>query len=271
MVGEEYLDQQLRVANRAPEGVVATDEADALMDNLVARVLAETRPPKGPSRSRTWLLFPRRGLALVAAIGTLVVGGAAAATVTIVDSATVGTLGFCPTALREAAGIPFPDGDQAWKNWALLMSVGPKLGTTLTELCNSGPGARIADDGYPGTFGIPKQVEQTTFVIAAVCAWSNRWLTAERSGDTSVASRSAGEVASFRQWLSPADAQADWGYLKLRWLSAAQRAVRTGNVDVVASMFHYLPRGATPVQGECVGYAPPPSSDNGTAYRRPVI
>jgi hypothetical protein len=209
---------------------------------------------------------------LASVIGTLVVGAAAAATVTIVESTTVGTPGFCQTALRETADIPFPDGDQAWKNWALLMSVGPKMGTTLNQLCNSGPGVRIADDGYPGTFVIPRQVEQTTFLVAAVCAWSDRWLTAERSGDAPAALRSAGEVASFRQWLPTADAQADWGYLKLQgWLSAAQRAVRAGDVDMVASMFHYLPRGGTVVQSECVIYAPPPSSHNGTAYRRPVI
>ena len=40
---------------------------------------------------------------------------------------------------------------------------------------------------------------------------------------------------------------------------------------MVASMFHYVPRGGTAVQSECVIYAPSPSSDNGTAYRRPVI
>jgi hypothetical protein len=272
MVDERCLDQQLHAANRVPVGMVGTDEGDALMDELGARILADTRRFEGRGRSRGRARFRGRGLMLASLIGSLVVGAAAAATVTIVTSTTVGTPGFCQTALREAQDIPFPSGDQAWKNWALLMSVGPKLGTTLNELCHSGAGARIADDGYPGTFVIPRPVEQTTFLLSAVCAWSDQWLAAKRSGDTPAVSRAAGEVASYPRWLSTADSQADWGYLRLQgWLSAAQRAIRAGDVAMVASMFTYLPRGGTAVQGECVEYAPPPGSDDGTAYRRPVI
>lgn len=267
MEGQDYLDRQLRVANRVPAGFVETDEADALMEEIVARILASPGGAEVRRAGRLRLPFARRGLVLASVLSALVVGGAAAATVTIVESNTVGAPSFCQTVLTETAGIPFPGGDQAWKNWALLMSVGPKLGTTLNELCNSSPGARIADDGYPGTFVIPKQVEQSMFVSAAVCAWSERWLAAQQSGDTSTAASAASEVAGALQW--PA-AQATSSLPGSYWLPAAQQAVKAGDVDAVNSMFHHLPQGGTVPQGECLIYAPPSDSDNGTVYQRPV-
>lgn len=267
MEGRDYLDEQLRVANRVPGGFVDTDEANVVMDEIGARILARAGRAEVRRSGRVRLPLARRGLVLASVLSALVVGGAAAATVTILDSNTVGTPSFCQTVLHETANIPFPDGDQAWKNWALLMSVSPKLGTTLNELCNSGPGARLADEGYPGTFVIPKPIEQAAFVSAAVCAWSDRWLAAQKSGDASTAATSAREIAGALQW--PA-AQAGYagGH---HWLPAAQRAVKAGDVDKVQSMFHYLPHGRTVPQGECLIYAPPSDSDNGTVYQRPVI
>lgn len=266
MDGQDYLDQQLRVANRVPVGFVDADEAHAVMDAIGARILADTRPAEVRRSGRWRLPFARRGLALASVVSALVVGGAAAATVTLVDSNTVGTPSFCQTVLNETANVPFPAGDQAWKNWALLTSVNPTSGTTLNWLCNSGPGTRIADNGYPGTFVIPKPIEQATFVAAAVCAWSDQWLAAQQSGDTSTVASSAGEIEGALQW--PATKAAYAGTLPINWLPAAQQAVQAGDVDTVDSLFHWLRNGGTAIQGACTIYAPPSDSENGTVYQQ---
>jgi hypothetical protein len=269
MESQDYLDQQLRVANRVPAGFVETDEADALMDEIGARILASPGRSEVRRAGRLRLPFARRGLVLASVLSALVVGGAAAATVSIVESNTVGAPSFCQTVLNETADIPFPSGDQAWRNWALLTSVEGKSGFTLKELCDSGPGARIADDGYPGTFVIPTPVEQATFVAAAVCAWSDQWLGAKQSGDAATVASSASEVEGALQW--PATKAAYAGTLPINWLPAAQQAVQAGDVDTVASMFHWLRNGGTAIQGVCTIYAPPSGSDNGTVYEPPSV
>lgn len=267
MESQDYLDQQLRVANRVPAGFVESDESDALMEEIGARILASPGRSEVRRGGRLRLPLARRGLVLASVLSVLVVGGAAAATVTIVESNTVGAPSFCQTVLNETAGIPFPSGDQAWKNWALLTSVGPKMGTTLSELCSAGPGARIADAGYPGTFVVPTPVEQAQFVAAAVCAWSDQWRTAQQRGDDATAASAASEIEGAPQW--PATKAAYASTVPINWLPAAQQAVQARDVATVDSMFHYLPDGGTAIQGACTIYAPPSGSDNGTVYEPP--
>ena len=119
------------------------------------------------------------------------VAGAAA---TVLSTSTAGAPGFCQTVSSETANIPFPDGYQAWQNWALLSSTGPRMGTTMHELCaGTTAGEHVADngvlspDGSPATVVIPPIGEKVQFVEAAFCAWIDQWL--NEPGAASSASR----------------------------------------------------------------------------------
>ncbi len=266
MADHDDIDRRWRAANRVPAGITHTDASRELMDEIRARIVASERPSK--ERRRFRLRFPatRRGVVLGSVIGALAVGGAAAATATILSSNTVGAPGFCQTTLNATADIPFPSGDQAWRNWALLESVGPKPGTTLHELCDTAAGVHVADDGYPGAFVIPTIGQKVGFVMAAFCAWTDEWLNAQSDGDAATASQSASEIAGALQW--PASQAIDRpgsgvGSAQLAWFVPVQRAVQTDDVSEVASTFEYQARGTIPAS-ECFSIKPPADSDNGT-------
>lgn len=188
------LDDQLRLANRVAAGFADSYESRSLLDEIGAQIVASELPPEVGRRRRFSPPIARRGVVLASVIGTLAAGGAAAATAVILSSSTVGAPGFCQTVVSETSEVQFPSGDQAWKNWALLQSVGPPLGATLHQLCDTPTGAHMADDAYPGSFVIPPISEKVQFTVAAFCAWTDEWLTAQSDGDAASASQAASEI-----------------------------------------------------------------------------
>jgi hypothetical protein len=240
------------------------------MDEI--RLWAQSGPRQPtPKRGRLRLLIARRGLAIGSAIGVLAVGGAAAAT-NILSTSTVGAPGFCQTAIDATASIPFPAGDQAARNWALLDVVGPKAGTTLHELCDTPAGSHVADGGYPGTSQVSTESEQAEAAMVAFCAWTDQWLTAEQQGDTATESSTANEIAGALQWpasqaVDPHPVAGASAGTRLGWFIPVQQAVQADDVAKVSSLFD--PRdlsgpNAIYPNGFCYLNEPPADSDNGT-------
>jgi hypothetical protein len=113
------LDRQLRSTNRVRAGFAEDAAPRALLEEIGARIVAGARPLEVDGRQRRFSRpTARRGVILGSVVGVLAVGAAAAATV--LSTNTAGAPGFCQTVSSETAGIPFPDGYQAWRNWALL-------------------------------------------------------------------------------------------------------------------------------------------------------
>ena len=270
------LDHQLESADRVPSGFADSDESRVLLDEIGARIVASDRPVAAATdRRRFSPPFARRGLILGSAVGVLAVGAAAAATV--LSTSTAGAPGFCQTVSSETANIPFPDGYQAWSNWALLSSTVPRMGTTMHELCDTTAGEHVADDGVlspdgtPATVVIPPISEKVQFVEAAFCAWTDRWLNAQADGSTAEAVQAASEIAGATQWQATQEINAPnsgVGSQQLAWLSPVQRAVQANDVSTVTTTFVYYPQGTIP-DSECLAAKPPADSENGTVYNPP--
>jgi hypothetical protein len=209
---------------------------------------------------------------LASAVGVLVVGGAAAAIVALPDAVSGGASGSCQTLINATANVPYPAGDQAWRNWALLTSPPRKIGTTLQEACND-PSQQSIGGPHQGHYAVSIPIFQGVVAQSAFCAWADAWLSAVSSGDTASEAQAASEIAGALQWpasqafLQPnsANGPLTGGPGMLSWLSTAQQAVQTGNVAEVASMFD-SPRtiGSSPILSECSIYAPPANSNDGT-------
>jgi hypothetical protein len=267
------LDHQLESANRVPCGFADGEESRALLDEIGTRIVATDRRLVAVThRRRLSRSFARRGLILGSAVGVLAVGAAAAATV--LSTSTAGAPGFCQTASSETADIPFPDGYQAWQNWALLSSTVPRMGTTMHELCDTTAGEHVADNGVlspegtPATVVIPPISEKVQFVEAAFCAWTDKWLNAQADGDTAAASQAASEIAGATQWQATEEINAPNSGVssqQLAWLSPVQQAVQADDVSTVTRTFVYYPQGTIP-DSECLTAKPPADSDNGTVY-----
>lgn len=270
---EDDLDEQLRSANLVRTGVAEDAASCALLDEIGARIVASGRPLEGAGRGRFSRPTARRGVILGSVVGVLAVGVAAAATVLSTDTA--GAPGFCQTVVSETASIPFPDGYQAWRNWALLQSTGPKLGTTLQELCaGTIAGEHVADNGVlspsgsPATVVIPPISEKVQFVEAAFCAWTDQWLNSQADRDTAAASQAASEIAGASQWQAAQEINqpdSHVGPQQLAWLAPVQQAVQANDVSAVTRTFVYYPKGTIP-DSECLAAKPPANSDNGTLY-----
>ena len=270
------LDHQLGSANRVPSGFADSDESRALFDEISARIVASDRPRvTATHRRRLSPPFARRGLILGSAVGVLAVGAAAAAAV--LSTSTAGAPGFCQTVSSETANIPFPDGYQAWQNWALLSSTVPRMGTTMHELCDTTAGEHVADDGVlspagtPATVVIPPISEKVQFVEAAFCAWTDRWLNAQGDGSTAAAAQAASEIAGATQWQATQEINAPNSHVgseQLAWLGRVQQAVKADDVGTVTRTFVYYPQGSIP-DSECLAAKPPADSENGTVYNPP--
>jgi hypothetical protein len=270
------LDHELESANRVPSGFADNDESRALLDEIGARIVASERPRAAVSHRRRFSRpFARRGLIIGSAVGVLAVGVAAAATV--LSTSTAGAPGFCQTVSSETANIPFPDGYQAWQNWALLSSTVPRMGTTMHGLCDTTSGEHVADDGVlspdgkPATVVIPPISEKVQFVEAAFCAWTDQWLNAQANGDTAAASQAASEIVGATQWHATQEINAPNSGVssrQLAWLTPVQQAVQADDVSAVTRTFVYYPQGTIP-DSECLTAKPPADSDNGTVYNPP--
>lgn len=271
------LDHELRSANRVPAGFAYSDESRALLDDIGSQIIA-TSQPRGAARSRRLSPpFAKRGMIIASVAGLLAVGAAAAAT--ILNTNIAGAPGFCQTVLSETADIPFPDGDQAWRNWALLSSTGPRMGTTLQVLCGgTTAGEHVADNGVlsptgsPATVVIPPISEKVAFVEAAFCAWTDQWLNAQADENTAAVSQAASEIAGAGQWQATQEINAPDSHVgsqQLAWLIPVQQAVQAGDVSAVARTFAYYPQGTIP-DSECLAAKPPANSDNGTVYDPPA-
>ena len=266
MRSQSDIDSQVESANRVPAGFADSEEARILLDAVGARIIADGLPLiEEPRRRRFALPVARRSVILGAAVAGLAVSVAAAATV-FLNTTTVGTgrPGYCQTAINATTDVPFPSGDQAARNWALLLSAVPKQGATLSQLCagnNVGSAGPNPVTGGPAPEVIGVINVKATFVMVAFCAWTDQWLTAERDGDAAAASSAANEIAGARQW--PSTQTVDASSETLDWLPAAQQWVQAGDVSSVASMFTYSPTAQIPAD-ECVLYTPPAGSDNGT-------
>jgi hypothetical protein len=270
------LDHQLESANRVPSGFADDDESRALLDEIGARIVASDRARAAATgRYRFSQPFARRGLILGSAVGVLAVGAAVAATV--LSTSTAGAPGFCQTVSSETADIPFPDGSQAWQNWALLSSTVPRVGTTMHELCDTTAGEHVADDGVlspngtPATVVIPPISEKVQFVEAAFCAWTDQWLHSQADGDTAAASQAASEIAGATQWQATQEINARNSGVssrQLAWLTPVQQAVQADDVSAVTRTFVYYPKGTIP-DSECLTAKPPADSDSGTVYDPP--
>lgn len=262
MADHDDVDRRWRAANRVPAGITHTDASRELMDELRARIVAADRLAEEPRRSRLRLPVARRSVVLGSVIGLLAVGGAAAAT-TILASGTIGAPGFCHAAVKATASIPFPAGDQAWRNWALLESANPKLGTTLKEACADPRQRYVAKAPGGGAYLEPIPVYQGEVTTSAFCAWVSEWLNAESAGDTAAASAAASEISGTLQWprARAADHYLEFGF------GPAQRAVQAGDVADVRLMFAPVgTRSRMPYTGFCTLLVPPANSDNGTVF-----
>lgn len=271
MSDHDVLDRW-RAADRVPGGIAHSHASRELMDQIRARIVVGERPVKESSRFRVRVPAARRGVALGSAVGLLLVGGAAAATVALTSTTIDGAAGSCQTLTNATANVPYPAGDQAWQNWVLLRSMNPKLGTTLSEACND-PRQQYVDKGASGTYGEMIPIYQGDVAESAFCAWSESWRNAEQSGDTTNETQAASEIAGALQWPAAqafeqpqtATGPLTGGPQGLSWFSTAQLAVQSGNVAEVASMF--LPGWVTspyPIASRCSIYSPPANSDNGT-------
>jgi hypothetical protein len=281
MDDREYVDGRLRAANRVPVGTGGTARSEAVLDRIGTRIMAEPvadLPSVGKRQTWTRLRFPaaRRGVVLSSVIGALAVGGAAAATVAL--TTTDGAAGSCQTLRQATASVPYPAGDQAWQNWVLIQSLHPKLGTTLSDVCNDPTQQDI--DKAPGTSGSSYVESISTYqgevAMSGFCAWASDWLSAENSGDSATESQAAREIAGALQW--PASQAADPHPLfgpsegddsdqsLLGWFIPAQKAVREGDSAQVASMFSFAGTGV--IGGQCWPYQPAADSDNGTVLVR---
>jgi hypothetical protein len=291
----ENLDRRLRAANRVPRGTEGTPDSDALLDRIGVRItaepLAEETPIRRTGRARLRMPSPRRGVLLASVAGLVVVGGAAAAT-TILSTYTgqyptsqqqvqefgsgqflrIGAAGFCQAADQLAANIPFPDGDrQAWVDWSLLVDVGTKSQITIRQLCDtSGSLSHNADDGTGAdetTSSVQGMLAQSAF-----CAWTDTWLKANASGDTTTQSSAASELAGALQW--PASQAYDphpvARYMNgnvvegslLGWFIPVQKAVQAGDFTSVKSL--WSDQASTDYAGTCMQYRPVAASENGT-------
>jgi hypothetical protein len=279
--GRDYIDRRLRAANRVPVATAGTATSEAVLDRIGARIVAEPvadRPAVSKAQRRSRQRFPvaRRGVVLGSVIGVLAVGGAAAATVALTGAVSDGASGSCQALMSATANVPYPAGDQAWRNWTLLISPPRKEGTTLQEACND-PGQRdIYGPAGPKAESIP--IFQGVVAQSAFCAWAEAWLSADQSGDTAGEAQAANEIAGALQWpasrafLQPntADGPLTGGPGMLSWLSTAQQAVQAGNVTEVASMFaSSQTTGDSPILSHCSIYMPPANSDNGTVAHYP--
>jgi hypothetical protein len=261
-----------RAADRVPDGITQTDASRDLMDQIRAGIVASERPVRKPRRFRVRFPAAGRGVALGSVVGLLAVGGAAAATLVLTGGVMDGASGSCQTLMNATANVPYPAGDQAWRNWALLTSPPRRIGTTLQAACND-PSQQSIGGPHQGHYAESIPVFQGVVASSAFCAWADTWLIAERSGDTASEAQAASEIAGALQWpaskafLQPnsANGPLTGGPGMLGWVSAAQQAVQAGNVTEVASMFA-SPRtiGSSPIISECSTYAPPASSHNGT-------
>ena len=270
MTGDDDLTARLRATNPLPSGIAHTDATRARMDEIRLWARSGLREPS-PSRRGLRLLIARRGVVVGSAIGVLAVGGAAAAT-TILSTSTVGAPGFCQTAINATASIPFPAGDQAARNWALLDVVGPKAGTTLHELCDTPAGAHVADGGYPGTSQVSTESERAETAMVAFCAWTGEWLGAEQNGDTATESSAANEIAGALQWpasqaVDPHPVAGASAGTRLGWFISVQQAVQADDVATVSALFNPQdlsgPNAIYP-NGFCYLNEPPADSDDGT-------
>jgi hypothetical protein len=213
---------------------------------------------------------------LSSVIGLLAVGGAAAATVAL--TTTDGAAGSCQTLQQATASVPYPAGDQAWQNWVLIQSLHPRVGTTLSEVCNDAAQQDISK--APGTNGSSYVESISTYqgevAMSGFCAWANDWLSAESSGDSATESQAASEIAGALQWPASqaADPHPQFGPSEgddsdqslLGWFIPAQKAVQDGDTAQVASMFSF--GGAGAIGGQCWTYQPAANSDNGTVLVR---
>jgi hypothetical protein len=266
MAGDDDLTRRLRATNPLPSGIAHTEATRARLDEI--RLWARSGPRESETRAGWRLSFGRRGVrrgvVLASAAGVLIAGGAAAAT-TILSTTTVGAPGFCQTAINATSDIPFPSGDHAARNWALLQSANIRSGATLDQLCNNPAGAHLDPGGMTGNVQVHVGPisEKDVFASVAFCAWAGRWLKAEQIGDTSTASSDASEIFGATQWKSAQDV-ANAGSEALDWIPSAQHAVESGNVNEVASMFVYYTNANLAPTSVCWAYTPPANSDDGT-------
>ena len=274
MAGEDDLNGRLRAANPLPSGFAHTEGTRARLDEI--RLWARSGPREPEARPGWRRSFARRGarrgVVVASAVGVLVAGGAAAAIVALPDAVSDGASGSCQTLINATANVPYPAGDQAWRNWALLTSPPRKIGTTLQEACND-PSQQSIGGPHQGHYAVSIPIFQGVVAQSAFCAWADAWLSAARSGDTASESQAASEIAGALQWpasrafLQPnsANGPLTGGPGMLSWLSTAQQAVQAGNVAEVASMFD-SPRtaGSSPILSHCSTYTPPANSDSGT-------
>lgn len=274
MAGNIDLTERLRATDPFPSGIAHTEETRARLDEI--RVWARSGRQESAKPQGWRLSFARRGatrgVALASAVGVLVVGGAAAAIVGLPDAVRPGASGSCQTLINATANVPYPTGDQAWRNWALLTFPPRKIGTTLQEACDD-PSQQSIGGPHEGHYGESIPVFQGVAATSAFCAWADAWLSAEQSGDAASEAQAASEIAGALQWpaseafLQPnsANGPLTGGPGMLGWFSTAQQAVQTGNVAEVASMFASPQTVATfPIRSECSLYVPPANSDNGT-------
>lgn len=274
MAVDDDLAGRLRATDPLPSGIAHTDATRARLDEI--RVWARSGP-REPETHPGWRLSfarrgARRGVVLASVVGVLVVGGAAAAIVALPDAVSPGASGSCQTLINATANVPYPTGDQAWRNWALLTFPPRKIGTTLQEACND-PSQQSIGGPHEGHYGESIPIFQGVVAESAFCAWADAWLSAEQSGDTASEAQAASEIAGALQWpaseafLQPnsANGPLTGGPGMLGWVSTAQQAVQTGNVAEVASMFDSPQTiGTFPIRSECSFYVPPANSDNGT-------
>lgn len=274
MTGDDDLIGRLRAANPVPSGIAHTEATRARLDEI--RLWARSGPREQESRQGWRVSFPRsgarRGVALASVVGVLVAGGAAAAIVALPHAVSDGASGSCQTLINATASVPYPAGDQAWRNWALLTFPPRKIGTTLQEACND-PSQQSIGGPHQGHYAVSIPIFQGVVAQSAFCAWADAWLSADSLGDTASQAQAASEIAGALQWpasqafLQPnsANGPLTGGPGMLSWLSTAQQAVQAGNVAEVASMFD-SPRtvGSSPILSQCSIYAPPANSDNGT-------
>jgi hypothetical protein len=168
---------------------------------------------------------------------------------------------------KATAGVSYPAGYRAWRNWVLLESADPKLGETLKEACGNGNQRQIEHwpRDAPALESIP--VFRGEVAQSAFCAWASEWLSAKRSGDNVAASRAAGEIAGAIPWPAPnKDAERN----RVSWFVPVQQAVRTDDLETVASMWAH--KGRAPQVYQCWVYQPAPNSDNGTVFvRKPDV
>jgi hypothetical protein len=301
----DHIEQRLRAANRVPVGTGGrTDEQDAVLDRIGARIMAEPAAEELPVRRvrhRRRLRAPsaRRGVLLASVVGLVVAGGAAAATM-ILSTYTgqyasgrqvqefgsgqflrIGASGFCQAADQLAANIPFPTGDrQAWIDWSLLVDVGTSSEITIDQLCDTNGSLSHNADAGTGADETTSSV-QGMLAQSAFCSWTDAWLRASVSGDTAAASSAAGEIAGALQW--PASQAYDPNpvatYMKgnvvegslLGWFIPIQKAVQAGDSNTVKSLFTVDAQDAPPYAGECAQYMPNAASDNGTVLTRAML